>query len=86
MSYLSIRDLDLNGKKVFIRVDFNVPLVKNEKGEMEISSDKRIKSSLAHHSIRARSRSRRHPGFAPGPPQGQTESGNEPPPGGGALG
>jgi phosphoglycerate kinase len=46
MSYLSIRDLDLNGKKVFIRVDFNVPLVKNEKGEMEISSDKRIKSSL----------------------------------------
>jgi phosphoglycerate kinase len=47
MSYLSIRDLDLNGKRVFIRVDFNVPLVKNEKGEMEISSDKRIKSSLA---------------------------------------
>jgi phosphoglycerate kinase len=46
MSYPSIRDLDLNGKKVFIRVDFNVPLVKNEKGEMEISSDKRIKSSL----------------------------------------
>jgi len=46
MSYLSIRDLDLSGKKVFIRVDFNVPLVKNEKGEMEISSDKRIKSSL----------------------------------------
>jgi phosphoglycerate kinase len=46
MSYPSIRDLDLNGKRVFIRVDFNVPLVKNEKGEMEISSDKRIKSSL----------------------------------------
>jgi len=46
MSYPSIRDLDLIGKKVFIRVDFNVPLVKNEKGEMEISSDKRIKSSL----------------------------------------
>ncbi|MGA2273215.1 MAG: phosphoglycerate kinase [Bryobacteraceae bacterium] len=46
MSHLSIRDLDLNGKKVFIRVDFNVPLVKNEKGEMEISSDKRIKASL----------------------------------------
>jgi phosphoglycerate kinase len=46
MSYPSIRDLDLNGQKVFIRVDFNVPLVKNEKGGMEISSDKRIKSSL----------------------------------------
>jgi phosphoglycerate kinase len=47
MSYLSIRDLDLKGKTVFIRVDFNVPLQKNEKtGAMEISSDKRIKASL----------------------------------------
>jgi phosphoglycerate kinase len=47
MSYLSIRDLDLTGKCVFIRVDFNVPLQKNEKGGMEITSDKRIKASLA---------------------------------------
>src|ERR1017187_4859645 len=46
MSYLSIRDLDLNGKRVFIRVDFNVPMQKNEKGDMEITSDKRIKASL----------------------------------------
>lgn len=46
MSYQSIRDLDLNGKRVFIRVDFNVPLQKNDKGEMEITSDKRIKASL----------------------------------------
>ncbi|HUB81844.1 MAG TPA: phosphoglycerate kinase [Bryobacteraceae bacterium] len=46
MSYLSIRDLDLNGKQVFIRVDFNVPLEKNEKGAMQITSDKRIKASL----------------------------------------
>src|ERR1700729_4360183 len=46
MSYLSIRDLDLNGKRVFIRVDFNVPLEKNQKGDMEITSDKRIKASL----------------------------------------
>jgi phosphoglycerate kinase len=47
MSHLSIRDLDLKGKRVFIRVDFNVPLQKNEKGDMEITSDKRIKASLA---------------------------------------
>ena len=46
MSHLSIRDLDLQGKRVFIRVDFNVPLQKNEKGDMEITSDKRIKASL----------------------------------------
>ena len=46
MSYLSIRDLVLNGKRVFIRVDFNVPMQKNEKGDVEITSDKRIKASL----------------------------------------
>src|SRR4051794_16950840 len=46
MSYLSIRDLDLAGKRAFIRADFNVPLQKNDRGEMEITSDKRIKASL----------------------------------------
>jgi phosphoglycerate kinase len=47
MSIPSIRDLDLQGKRVFIRVDFNVPLQKNPaSGEMEITSDKRIKASL----------------------------------------
>ena len=43
MSYPSIRDLDLRGKRVFIRVDFNVPLAP---GGQEITSDKRIKASL----------------------------------------
>src|SRR5712692_6025868 len=46
MSFLSIRDLDLKDKRVFIRVDFNVPLSKNDRGDMEITSDKRIKASL----------------------------------------
>ena len=43
---LTIRDLDLHNKRVFIRVDFNVPLQKNASGEMEITSDKRIRASL----------------------------------------
>lgn len=43
MAKLSIRDLDLKGKIVFIRVDFNVPLAP---GGQEITSDKRIKASL----------------------------------------
>src|ERR1700740_1624136 len=43
MSKLSIRDLDLKGKRVFIRVDFNVPLAP---GGREITSDKRIRASL----------------------------------------
>jgi phosphoglycerate kinase len=46
MSYLSVRDLDLKGKRVFIRVDFNVPLEKDSQGQMAITSDKRIKASL----------------------------------------
>src|SRR5580698_5142045 len=43
MSTLSIKDLDLQGKRVFMRVDFNVPLAP---GGKEITSDKRIKASL----------------------------------------
>ncbi len=43
MPKLSIKDLDLKGKRVFIRVDFNVPL--SEDGSA-ITSDKRIKSSM----------------------------------------
>ena len=43
MAKLSIRDLDLKGKRVFMRVDFNVPLAP---GGQEITSDKRIKASL----------------------------------------
>ena len=43
VSTLSIRDLDLHNKRVFMRVDFNVPLAP---GGKEITSDKRIKASL----------------------------------------
>ncbi len=45
MAKLSIRDLDLRGKRLFLRVDFNVPLEKRD-GAMVITSDKRIKASL----------------------------------------
>ena len=43
MSKLSVRELSLSGKRVFIRVDFNVPLTS---GGKEITSDKRIRASL----------------------------------------
>jgi len=39
---LSIRDLDLGGKRVFIRVDFNVPIK-----EGRIKDDTRVRASLA---------------------------------------
>lgn len=43
MPFLSIRDLDLHGKRVFIRVDFNVPLSKDGG---EILDDTRIRETL----------------------------------------
>ncbi len=43
MAKLSIQDLDLTGKTVFIRVDFNVPLANSGQ---EITSDKRIRASV----------------------------------------
>jgi phosphoglycerate kinase len=46
MSTLSIRDLDLAGKRVFIRVDFNVPLSQDAAGGSTITSDKRIRASM----------------------------------------
>ena len=42
MSKLSIRDIDLAGKKLFIRVDFNVPL----NDALEITDDTRIVATL----------------------------------------
>jgi len=45
MAKLTIRDLNVRGKRVFLRVDYNVPLDEKD-GQMVITDDTRIKETL----------------------------------------
>src|SRR5580765_7837891 len=45
MAKLTVRDLDLRGKRVFVRVDYNVPMEEKD-GQMVINDATRIKETL----------------------------------------
>src|SRR6266480_4975230 len=45
MAKLSVRDVDVRGKRVLTRVDFNVPIKENG-DEIEITDDTRIREAL----------------------------------------
>jgi len=45
MAKLTVRDLDVRGKRVFLRVDYNVPMEEKD-GQMLINDDTRIKETL----------------------------------------
>src|SRR4029077_10662113 len=45
MSKLTIRDLDIRGRRVLVRVDFNVPTEERD-GKRVITDDTRIRESL----------------------------------------
>jgi len=45
MAKLTVRDLDIRGKRVFLRVDYNVPLEEKD-GKMVITDDTRIVATL----------------------------------------
>lgn len=46
MNSVSIKDLDLKGKRVLIRVDFNVPLREDENGRQHVADDTRIRAAI----------------------------------------
>src|SRR6187399_1529818 len=45
MAKLTVRDINTNGKRVFARVDYNVPLDEKD-GQMVITDETRIKETL----------------------------------------
>ena len=45
MAKLTVRDINTNGKRVFVRVDYNVPLEEKD-GQMVITDETRIKETL----------------------------------------
>ncbi len=46
MDKLTLNDLDLQGQRVLARVDFNVPLLDDEKGNRRVGDDTRIRAAL----------------------------------------
>src|SRR5205814_10719463 len=74
MAKLTVNDLDVRGKRVFVRVDYNVPMVQSEQGEMQITDATRIKETLPTLELLISKGARLILGAQLGRPKGQRES------------
>ena len=67
MEKLSIRDLEMSGKRVFIRVDFNVPL--SDSAPWQVTDDTRIRETIPTLKLARERGAQARAGLAPWPPK-----------------
>ncbi len=71
----SIDELDVHGKRVLVRVDFNVPLARATRpGSVQVADDTRIKAALRNDRRAARARGAAGARLPPGPSRGAASS------------
>jgi len=73
MAKLTVNDLNVRGKRVFVRVDYNVPMLEEQGGQMAITDVTRIKETIPTLDLLIKQGARLILGAHLGRPKGQRE-------------